>query len=197
MTKIRKGRGPKRPQVSVVIAGLLIASGLVRLADGTGAAIAREVAALGPAPTGIALREDPAAEMEIEALMATLRERGEAMDKREADLDIRERDIAAALALIEAQMEELRTAEADLNATISQAEAASETDVARLTSVYESMKPKQAALVFQEMEPEFAAGFLGRMRPASAAAIFASLTPDAAYSISVILAGRNAGAPTE
>ena len=45
------------------------------------------------------------------------------------------------------------------------------------------------------MEPDFAAGFLGRMRPDAAAAVMAGLTPETAYSISVILAGRNATAP--
>ena len=47
------------------------------------------------------------------------------------------------------------------------------------------------------MTPEFAAGFIGRMRADAAAAIMAGLSPQAAYTISVILAGRNARAPTE
>ncbi len=45
------------------------------------------------------------------------------------------------------------------------------------------------------MAPEFAAGFLGRMRPDAAAAVLAGLKPDKAYSISVMIAGRNATAP--
>jgi flagellar motility protein MotE (MotC chaperone) len=45
------------------------------------------------------------------------------------------------------------------------------------------------------MDPDFAAGFLGRMRPAAAAGIMAGLSPQKAYTISVLLAGRNAQAP--
>ena len=55
----------------------------------------------------------------------------------------------------------------------------------------------QAAALFQLMEPSFAAGFLGRMRADAAAAILAGLEPDLAYSISVVLAGRNANVPRE
>ena len=70
-------------------------------------------------------------------------------------------------------------------------------DVAQLTAVYAAMKPKEAAAVFEEMDPAFAAGFLGRMKPDAAAQIVAGLSPGKAYSISVILAGRNVGTPTE
>ena len=50
---------------------------------------------------------------------------------------------------------------------------------------------------FEEMTPEFAAGFMARMRPDTAAAVMAGLEPATAYSISVVIAGRNARVPTE
>ena len=82
-----------------------------------------------------------------------------------------------------------------MRATLSLADEASEKDILRLTSVYENMKPKDAAILFEQMEPNFAAGFLGRMRPDIAAEILSGLSPEVAYSISVILAGRNANVP--
>jgi flagellar motility protein MotE (MotC chaperone) len=57
------------------------------------------------------------------------------------------------------------------------------------------MKPKDAAALFETMEPEFAAGFIARMLPDSAAKVMSGLDPKVAYTISVILAGRNASAP--
>ena len=75
------------------------------------------------------------------------------------------------------------------------ADTAAEGDLARLTAVYENMKPKDAAALFEEMDPDFAAGFLGRMRADSAAGIMAGLSPPVAYSVSVLLAGRNANVP--
>ena len=59
------------------------------------------------------------------------------------------------------------------------------------------MKAEQAAALFEQMEPSFAAGFLGRMRADAAAAILSGLEPELAYSISVVLAGRNADVPRE
>jgi flagellar motility protein MotE (MotC chaperone) len=48
--------------------------------------------------------------------------------------------------------------------------------------------------LFERMSPDFAAGFLGRMRPEAAAAIMSGLPPELGYSISVLLASRNADA---
>ncbi|NHX27768.1 hypothetical protein HA397_27890, partial [Escherichia coli] len=87
-----------------------------------------------------------------------------------------------------------RAAEDSLRATLTLAETAAESDLARLTAVYENMKPKDAAGLFEQMSPDFAAGFMGMMRPDAAAQIMAALDPATAYSISVVLAGRNARA---
>ena len=91
----------------------------------------------------------------------------------------------------------LTQAEAALRDTIALADTAAESDLDRLTKVYENMKPKQAAALFEEMHPNFAAGFLGRMRPEAAAEIMAGLSPEAAHTFSVVMAGRNANVPTE
>jgi flagellar motility protein MotE (MotC chaperone) len=127
-----------------------------------------------------------------------------ALVKREEELIDRERRVEVRIEAmniakveIEERLEALKVAEANLRSTIALAQTAAEDDIARLTTVYENMKPKQAAAVFEEMDPEFAAGFLGRMRPDAAAKVLAGLTPKAAYSISAILAGRNANVPTE
>ena len=98
---------------------------------------------------------------------------------------------------IAVQLQALQQAEADLTATIALADSAAETDLAQLTTVYENMKPKEAADLFAEMSPPFAAGFLGMMRPDSAAQIMTELEPEVAYSFSVVLAGRNAAVPTD
>jgi len=91
----------------------------------------------------------------------------------------------------------LEDAEGRLRSLIALSETAAEDDLLRLTQVYETMKPKDVAALFEEMDPKFAAGFIGRMKPEAAAGVMAGMTPDAAYTISVILAGRNANTPTE
>lgn len=187
--------------VSLIIALLFVASGVVRLFGGTGAAIAREVAALAPEPvhggsTAEAKAICPDAP-ELERILEALKTREAAVAEREARVERKTQDLNEASAQLGEQMHALKRAESDLAQTIAAAETAAETDIAQLTSVYENMKPKEAAAVFQEMAPEFAAGFLSRMRSDAAARILAGLDPASAYSISVILASRNVDVPTE
>ncbi len=181
-----------------LIAGLLLASGIMRFASGAGPAIAREVEQMvNPAPVEV----DAGVTCEPPEDVATVLD---ALAEQRAKLDAREKAIAdrvATLNLAEQEIREnlaaLKAAEEELKATLALADQAAEGDLARLTAVYENMKPKEAAALFEEMAPEFAAGFLGRMRPDAAAAVLAGLSPDTAYTISVVLAGRNANAPTE
>lgn len=199
----KKNRMPRRTWASGrgalgAIALLLVASGIVRLGTGTGSAIALEIkerAEQQMAASTVPDIVDIAPDLVI--LLEEAQARQKALDQREAELQTR----MQALALIETALAEdlarLEDAEAKLRATMASADAAAETDIGRLTAVYENMKPANAAALFQMMEPSFAAGFLGRMRADAAAAILAGLEPDLAYSISVVLAGRNANVPRE
>lgn len=191
MRRRRQGRG-----TLLLIAALLAGSAGVRVASSAGDALP-----LAPEPvTATVLPATPKAtptpdREELGSLLEALRAREAAVEKREADIAVREKSLAVARDEIERRLVALEKTEEQLRATLARADTAAEDDVARLTTVYENMKPKEAAELFEQMEPEFAAGFLGRMRPDAAAAIMAGLSPQAAYTISVILAGRNAGAP--
>lgn len=189
---------PKAVNVSWVIAGLLIASGAVRFAEGTGAAIAREVANITSNPDQAhELYSGCVAAADMDELLEDIDAKNISLEERRIELDLREKDVNAGAQLVAAEMQKLAEAEASLAELISLAETAAEGDISNLIDVYQQMKPKEAAAVFEEMAPEFAAGFLGRMRPDSAARVFAGLSPKTAYSISAILAGRNVNAPTE
>ena len=128
----------------------------------------------------------------------------EALSLREGRVVAQEaavQDKLAAIALadeaITQRMAEMQTLEDKLRATVALADGAAEADIERLIAVYQAMKPKDAAALFETMAPEFAAGFLGRMQPEAAGAILSGMSSEAAYGISVIVAGRNANAPTE
>lgn len=180
------------------LAILFLLSGALRLWDGTGAAIAREVAALtdagAPQTQSVSVCEpDPG----LEASLAAVKARETRLMGRELALEDRLRALGVAETTVAAKLEQLQVAEASLRATMSQSQTAAEEDLSRLTAVYENMKPKEASEVFAQMAPEFAAGFLGRMRADAAASILAGLEPEAAYSITVLIAGRNARAPVE
>ena len=184
----RPGRGSL-----VILALFLASSGALRVGGLVGEALAnsgadepqkaKEPAAECPAP--------PA------ALLQALKEREEQVRAQEAAADDRLAALSLADAAINRRMEELAAAEESLKSVLAIADGAAEKDLERLTAVYEAMKPADAAALFDAMAPEFAAGYLGRMQPASAAAVLSGMPPDKAYSVSALIAGRNANAPKE
>lgn len=191
----RSGRG-----VLWVIAMMFVMSGLLRFGGETGRAIASEIAGEGGDGHAADGGEHAAEAMPTDNLaevLALLREREEKVAAREAALEDRMQALAVAEEQVTTNLAKLEEVEASLKATMAMASTAAEDDLSRLTTVYENMKPKDAAPLFAAMDPQFAAGFLGRMRADAAAAIMAGLDPDAAYTISVLLAGRNARVPTE
>lgn len=187
----RRRPGVQAQGALVVVMLLFAASGALRLGTGIGAAMAASDTDVPEAAAPLSCPQPPA------ALAEALSQREAALALREAALS----DRIAALALVEdattARIAALEQAEAELAATVAITDGAAEADLARLTAVYEAMKPKDAGALFATMDPPFAAGFLGRMRPEAAAAVMSGMPPDAAYAVSVLLAGRNATAPTE
>jgi flagellar motility protein MotE (MotC chaperone) len=181
--------------VLVFVAALLIASGGVRMATGVGPAIAfaEEQMAETEGEQAIPVSAIP----QIEPLLAALQAREVRISEREVAIEDRLRALTAAEEEITKRLSELEAAEVSLSAALSLSETANDSDIARLTAVYENMKAADAASLFEEMAPDFASGFLVRMRPEMAAAIMAGLDPPTAYSISAIIAGRNANAPTQ
>lgn len=187
-------KGPVRG-VLVFLAGLMLASGVIRV--GLGLNEARAVTppeAPDPAPPTVSAAECPAPPA---ALIEALSRREARVAVRESALESRLAALALADEALTRRLKELEEAESRLAATLSQADGAAEGDLSRLTAVYEAMKPKEAAALFETMAPDFAAGFLARMRPEAAAAVMSGMTPEAAYTVSVLLAGRNALAPRE
>lgn len=180
-----------------VLAGLLIASCLLRLTDLPARAIAEEIAAVvqPSSPVSGEASVTPAVPDRITELLASFEEREKKLAARESAIAAREAAMVDAETRIDAQLAELEAAEADLEKLLKLAGAAAEDDLAKLTTVYEAMKPAEAAALFSTMEPVFAAGFLGRMRPDAAAVVLAGLDPERAYAISLMLAGRHADVP--
>lgn len=194
--KPRAGRRPfRRPGrgVLVVIAGFLFASGAVRLSGETGHDLAREIGLM-IARAEASGQTRPAEDTPgFEDLLAAIRAREARLSEAEARLADRERALALAQEELDRGLAAMAEAEASLEGLLSLADTAAEEDIARLTSMYEAMKPAEAAALFDQMDPQFAAGFLGRMRADAAAQVLAGLPPDKAYTLSVVLAGRNAG----
>lgn len=182
--RLKGGRG-----ALLILALFLATSGALRLGAGFGEALANTAAQSEAAPAEDTCTETPT------ALAEALRLREAGIAAREVAVENRVAALAVSEAAISKRIEEMAATEAELKKTLKIADGAAEADLARLTAVYEAMKPGDAAKVFTKMAPEFAAGFLGRMNPGSAAAVLAGMPADEAYSISVLIAGRNALVP--
>ena len=183
-----------------LVSALFVSSGGLRLADLDVAAFGTSLSWTPTAnaePTeedgGVPGPEERAPDALIEALTA----RETALDERERALEERAHALDFAAAEVAEQLEALVAAEASLRETLALADGAAQEDLDRLTRMYETMKPKEAAALFETMDPTFAAGFLGQMAPAAAAEIMSGLSPQSAYTISLVLAGRNMQVPTE
>lgn len=195
LTRGKGRRGGRTRGTLAFLAALLAVGGAMRLGAGAGTAL--ETPAMPDPVAGTAQSLSSEQGQNLQALLAALREREERLDAREAALEERLRALEIAEARLDEQIRDLAAAETALSETLALADQASERDLARLTTVYESMKPGEAAALFEQMDPQFAAGFLARMQPERGAAVLAGLAPRTAYTISVILAGRHAQVPTE
>ncbi len=189
-------RHGRRQSVLWLMALLLSTSGALRVPGQIGAATAQT----NTQAQADVVRADLVLGMPIDD--QTLPQILEIFQEREAELLEGERRAAArdaaldeAATAIADQLAELRAAEEKLANTLAMTDEAATADLARLATVYENMKPVDAAALFTEMAPAFAAGFMSMMRPEAAAAIMTQLEPNTAHLISIMLAGRNAGGP--
>lgn len=190
MTKLLRNKGP-----IALIAAILFLSAGVRVFTSASMVQAADTPAQSVREAEAARREKD--ELSMERLLSDLLEREAKLDEREEKFKNRMSILRDAETRFSEKLASLKAAEKKLRDTMALAQTIAEDDLARLTAVYENMKPKDAAALFEQMEPDFAAGFLGRMRPDSAADIMSGLTPQIAYSISAVLAGRNSQVPRE
>lgn len=188
-----------------LIALFLLCSGVIRVGVNSGQAWAKASEAFSkidapkeaPEPHDVVQQEVCKTDEDLQAVFEVLQNREKRLNEKDAKITERMAMLANAERDISVKLEELKAVEAELSRTLAIADQAAEKDIGKLVAVYEAMKPKDAALLFEEMEPSFAAGFLARMQPELAAGVMAGLSPTAAYTISAVLAGRNAEAPTQ
>jgi flagellar motility protein MotE (MotC chaperone) len=173
-----------------LIALCFLASALIRLGD-VGMALAQDAVAALPAAAAGCEPSDP------DGLLDAIRAREAQLEAEAARIAERQQSLNVAEAKLAEQLAAFETARAGLEATLALAEDAAENDIARMTAVYERMKPGDAARIVGRMDISFASGLVARMKPESAAEVLTAMEPDAAYAITLTIASRNARAPTE
>jgi len=183
-------------RTTILIVLLLLTSSGVRIVGTASEAVANQPGGIEEPKNDEAKTSSTPSPERLTDLLTAFKEREAKISEQEEYISTRMRELEKVEKQLGEKLIELTQAEAKLRETLAFASTAAEDDLTRLTAVYESMKSKTAATLFEEMAPDFAAGFIGRMRADSAGAIMANMSPEKAYSISAILAGRNANVPT-
>lgn len=177
---------------------LLTASVVLRIVVQADQAVALVQTKEDPLPTTTTVQSNTCEDtFDVEPVLTALNNRSARLDEKEEKLLELANTAEQAKIDAEARLAALEQVETRLKELVSVAQTAAQSDLAKLTAVYAAMNAKQAAALFEEMDPDFAAGFLGLLEPEKAAEILAGVSPSKAYALSVIVAGRNANAPTE
>ena len=122
------------------------------------------------------------------ALLLDLRKRRDGLDARGRALDQREAVLGAAQAKLAARVDELNALQAKLETLESARHAHDSANWAGLVRVYETMKPRDAAVIFDALDMQVLLGVLDRMSDRKAAPILAAMQPDRARLATQMLA---------
>lgn len=184
----------------ILCASLLLTLKLADLASGGSAISAAQASATEPAPEVEAPTEPVAAskapvEPEVEtfsksevAVLESLSARREELDRRSKLLDTREQLLNAAEKRVEERIAELKDIEARINARIGAQDEQNEGRLAGVVSMYETMKPKDAARIFERLDMGVLIEVAKRMEPRKMSAVLAQMDPVAAQDLTVELA---------
>jgi flagellar motility protein MotE (MotC chaperone) len=124
------------------------------------------------------------------AILERLQERRQELDTRARELDIRESLIQAAEKRMEGQLAELKETEANIKVETQQKDDAQAARFKGLVTMYENMKPRDAAKIFDRLEPGVLMQVASKIDPRHMADILAQMSPDMAERLTVELASQ-------
>jgi flagellar motility protein MotE (MotC chaperone) len=114
------------------------------------------------------------------ALLLDLRKRSGELDAREAAIGAREAVLSAAETRLTRRLDELGALQKRLEALEAARSAHDEANWQGLVKLYESMKPRDAAVIFNDLDPSVLLPVLDRMKDRNAAQVLAAMLPDRA-----------------
>jgi flagellar motility protein MotE (MotC chaperone) len=124
------------------------------------------------------------------AILERLQSRRQELEARAREIDIRESLLKAAERRIDSRVEELKAVESRITTATDQK---SETDAARfkgIITMYEGMKPKDAAKVFDRLEMSVLFDIASQIAPRKMSDILGLMAPEAAERLTVEMARR-------
>lgn len=123
-----------------------------------------------------------------EALLGRLSDRRVALDQREADIDMRTALLDAAEKRLDERTQELAALEARVASLVDEKQAAEEAGFKAVVSMYETMKPKEAAKIFDTLSMSVLLKVARAMSPRKMSPILAAMSADPAQKLTTALA---------
>lgn len=123
-----------------------------------------------------------------EALLARLAERRGELDRRDADIAMRTALLEAAEKRLDERTKELAALEAQVAALVDEKQAAEEAGFRAVVTMYETMKPKDAAKIFDTLGTTVMVKVVRAMSPRKMSPILAAMSPEPAQKLTVALA---------
>jgi flagellar motility protein MotE (MotC chaperone) len=124
------------------------------------------------------------------AILERLQARRQELEARAREIDIRESLLKAAEKRIESRVEELKAVESRITTATDQKNEADSTRFKGLVTMYEGMKPKDAAKVFDRLEMSVLLEIASQIAPRKMSDILGLMSAEAAERLTVELAHR-------
>ncbi|MES2600470.1 MAG: flagellar protein FlbB [Pseudomonadota bacterium] len=127
------------------------------------------------------------------AVLESLQARRQEIETRAREIDIRESLMKSAEKRIEGKIEEMKATEARVSVAGQQKQEVEAARFKGLVTMYESMKPKDAAKVFDRLELSVLFEIASQIAPRKMSDIMGQMQPEAAERLTVEMARRSSG----
>ena len=124
------------------------------------------------------------------AILERLQARRQEIEARQREIDIRESLLKSAEKRIENKVDEMKAVESRISSTQAEQKAAEAQRMNGLVTMYEGMKPKDAAKVFDRLEMSVLYDIASQIAPRKMSDILGLMQPEAAERLTVELARR-------
>jgi flagellar motility protein MotE (MotC chaperone) len=161
-------------------------------APATPAPLGKDVKAAKASPPGTVIQLDGPGEVSgaERAILERLQQRREELDTRARELDIRESLIKEAEKRMDAKLAEIKDVEGKIAVETQQKDDADNARLKGLVTMYENMKPRDAAKIFDRLEIGVLLQVASQINPRGMAEILAQMSPDTAERLTVELASK-------
>jgi flagellar motility protein MotE (MotC chaperone) len=124
------------------------------------------------------------------AILERLQQRREELDARGRELDIRESMIKEAEKRMDAKLAEIKEVESKIVVETKQKDDAENARLKGLVTMYENMKPRDAAKIFDGLETSVLLAVASLIKPQQMAEIMAQMSPETAERLTVEMASK-------